>query len=96
MIKLTFSIFIYSNKTNFFYQLFKILSFIYVKMPRDSWAKYYQNNKERLQKKPMKEEKEKKWHYSCERYKNFSEDGKQKLFEYRKSYIKWEKMPYYN
>ena len=59
MIKLTFSIFIYSNKTNFFYQFFKILSFIYVKMPRDSWAKYYQNNKERLQKSPWKKKKKK-------------------------------------
>ena len=53
-------------------------------------AKYYQENKERLQKKARKryqylskEEKETKWQYACEHYKNLS-DEKQKLVEYRK------------
>ena len=56
-------------------------------------AKYYQENKERLQKKALeryqnlfKEEKEKKQQYGCEWYKNLSEDEKQKLVEYRKKY----------
>ena len=54
-------------------------------------AKYYQENKERLQKKARegyqnlsKEEKEKKQQYGRELYKNLSEDEKQKLVEYRK------------
>ena len=52
--------------------------------------KYYQNNKERLQKKSLKkywnlseEEIEKKRPYGRERYKNLSEDKKQKLIEHR-------------
>ena len=54
-------------------------------------AKYYQENKTRLQKKAheryetlFKEEKEKKQQCGRERCKNFSEDGKNKLLEYRK------------
>ena len=47
-------------------------------MSKGSTAKYYQNNEERLQKKKAceryhslsTEEKEKKWQYGCERYKN--------------------------
>ena len=55
-------------------------------MSKNLSAKYYQENKERLQKKPReryqnlsKEEKEKKRQYGRERYKNLSEDEKQKL-----------------
>ena len=51
-------------------------------------AKYYQENKERLQKKGREkyrniyqEEKEKKHQYGREPYKNFSEEEKQKLVE---------------
>ena len=54
-------------------------------------AKYYQENKERLQKKLVKDikmflkkKKKKKQQYGPERYKNPSEDEKQKLVEYRK------------
>ena len=54
-------------------------------------AKYYRENKERLQKKARqryqnvsKEEKEKKRQDSRECYKNLSEGEKKKLFEYRK------------
>ena len=57
-------------------------------------AKYYQENKERLQKKLVKDikmflkkKKKKKQQYSRERYKNLSEDEKQKLVEYRKKKI---------
>ena len=60
-------------------------------MPKNLSAKYYQENKERLQKKARerhrnlsKEEKEKKQQYGCERYTNLSEEEKQKLVEYRK------------
>ena len=45
IIKYTWSIFMSSN--NFFKQRF----FEYMKMPKDSSAKYYQNKKERFQKK---------------------------------------------
>ena len=96
MIKLICSIFVFSN--NFF-----INFFTYVKLSKDSSAKHYQNNKERLQGKARekyqslsKEEKEKKQQYGHERYENLPEDEKQKLVEYRKNTIKWEKTPYYN
>ena len=75
-----------------------------MKMSKDSSAKYYQNNKERLQKKKLmrdtkvflKKKKKRKWQYGPCRYKNLPEDGKQKLVEYRKNIIKWETAPYYN
>ena len=63
-------------------------------MSRNLSAKYYQENKERLQRKAreryqnlFKEEKEKKQQNDRERYKNISEDEKQKLVEYRKKII---------
>ena len=59
-------------------------------MSKNLSAKYYQENKERLQEKareryqnPSKEEKDKKQQNCCERYKNLSED---ELVEYRKKY----------
>ena len=60
-----------SDFKDFLYNLF---FFTYIKMSRDSSAEYYQNNKERLQKKsgenriPLKEEKEKKQQHGHERY----------------------------
>ena len=36
----------------------------------------------------FRKKKKKKRQYSCKRYKNLSEDDKQKLFEHRKSVIK--------
>ena len=67
-------------------------------MSKNLSAKYYQENKERLQKKAReryqvlsKEEKEKKRQYGRERYKNLSEVGKQKLCEYRKKYYRMSK-----
>ena len=67
-------------------------------MSKDLSAKYYQNNKESLQKKTCKgyqslskEEKEKKQQYCCERYKKLPENKKQKLAEYRKKYYKMRK-----
>ena len=57
-------------------------------MFKSSSAKYYQDNKERLQKKLaedmkvfLKKEKKKKRQYGRERYKNLSKDEKQKLVE---------------
>ena len=52
-------------------------------------AKYYQENRERLQKRLMKDikiflKKNKKQLYGHKRYRNLSEDQKQKLAEYRK------------
>ena len=58
-------------------------------MSKISSAKYYQENKERLQKKARESlsKEGKKRQYACEQYKNLSEDEKQKL-EYRKKYYK--------
>ena len=52
-----------SNKSIFFLLIF---SFMYLKMSKDSSAKYYQDNKEKRQ-------------YSCEQNRILSEDEKQKL-----------------
>ena len=66
-------------------------------MSKNSSVKYYQVNRERLQKKLMKnifwkrslskEEIENKQEYDRERYKNLSEDEKNKLFKYRKKVL---------
>ena len=65
-------------------------------MSKDLSAKYYQNNKKRLQKKfrekywsLSKEEKERKWQYWRERNIDISEDEKQELAEHRKKYKIW-------
>ena len=64
-------------------------------MSKNLLAKYYQGNKERLQKPPeryqnlskqKKKEKERQYHHK--RYKNLSEDEIQNLFEYRKKYYR--------
>ena len=62
-------------------------------MSKNLSTKYYQENKERQQKKAReryqnlsKEKKEKKQQYGRERYKNLSENEKQKLVECRKHY----------
>ena len=72
-------------------------------MSKNLSAKYYQENKERLQRKARgryqslsKEEKEKKQQYGRERYKNFSEHEKQKLVAYRKKYYRMKKPSFYN
>ena len=60
-------------------------------MCKDSSAKYYKYNKERLQKRLMKDikvffkkEKKKKQQYCCELYRNLPEDEEYSLAEYRK------------
>ena len=64
-------------------------------------AKYYQTNKERLQKRCMKDIKtypkkiKKKRQYGCEQYKNLSEDEKQRLADYT-NIINWWKMLHSN
>ena len=59
-------------------------------MSRNSSAKYYQDNKKRLQKRlvndKVKKKKKGKQKYGRERYENLSEEEKQKLVEYRKRY----------
>ena len=66
-----------------------IYIYIYKKMSKYSSAKYYKENKERLQKKLVSNikiflrKKRKKPQYVHERYKNLSEDGTNKL-KYRK------------
>ena len=78
-----------------FFIIFHKFIFIYVKMSKTLSAKYYQENKERLQKKARevyqnlsKDEKEKKWEYGCERFKNLSENEQLKFVEYRKKYYR--------
>ena len=62
-------------------------------MPKHLPAKYYQENKERLQKKACEayqnlcKEEKKERKCGCERYKNLSEDEKNKLVEHRKNII---------
>ena len=55
-------------------------------------ARYYQENKEKLQRKAREgyqnlSKEEKKRQYGRERYKNLSEDEKEKLVEYRKKVL---------
>ena len=70
-------------------------------MSKNFWAIYYQENKERLQKKTYErnqnpsKEKKKKCQYGRECYKNLSENEKQKLVEYRKKYCKMKKKKCY-
>ena len=63
-------------------------------MSKNQSAKHYQENKEKLLKKPRercqnlsKKQQEKKRQYGCERYKNVSEDEENKLVEYRKKIL---------
>ena len=63
-------------------------------MSKNLPVKYYQEGKERLQKKLMKDikiflkkKKNKKRQYGRERYKNVLEDEKQKLVDYKKNII---------
>ena len=70
----------------------------------NSSAKYYQDNKERLQKRTCgryqrlsnKEKEKKKQQYGREQYKILPEDEKQKLDEYRRKYYKLRKKFLYN
>ena len=72
--------------------IFLLISYIIfstnIKLSKESSAKCYQNNKERLQKKACERyqspSKDKNWQqYGYERHKNFLEDEKQKVVEYR-------------
>ena len=78
------------SSNNFF-----INFFTYIKMSKNSSAKYYQENKERLQKKICKryqslskKEKGKKQQYGRERYKNLSEDEKLSWLSIQKTIMK--------
>ena len=60
-------------------------------MSKDLSDKYYQDNKEKLVKDikvVLKKKNLEKQQYVCERYKNLSEEKKQRLVEYRKKYYK--------
>ena len=48
-------------------------------MHKNLSIKYYQGNKDQRKRKTKK-----KWQYGCARYKNLSEDEKNKLVDYRK------------
>ena len=67
-------------------------------MSKNLWTKFYQENKERLQKKHVKyiiifinNKNKKKRQYGHKICKNLSEDEKQKLVEYIKNIIEWKK-----
>ena len=71
-------------------------------MPKNLSAKFYQENKERLQKKLVKDiktflkkKKKKKQQYGCERYKNLAEGEKEKLVEDRKEYYRMTKNAFF-
>ena len=76
-----------------FLALIIYIHFIYIKMYKNSSAKYYQKNKEILQQQIIRDikfflkKRKKKQEYGPEQYKNLSEDEKQRLVEYRKSYF---------
>ena len=79
-----------------------LYNYLLLKMFKNLSAKYYQENKERLQEKACeryqnlsKEKKEKKRQYGHDHYKNCLQVEKQKLVEYKKNIIEWEKMFYY-
>ena len=85
----------YKYLINFLLSIFHI----YITMYKNLSATYYQENKERLQRKSYekapelflsKQEKEKKQQYGRESYKNFSEHEKI-LFEYRRKYYQMRK-----
>ena len=65
----------------------------YMKISKGPSVEYYQNNKERLQIKTLeryqshskKEKEKKKQQCGCKRYKNITQDEKQKLVEYKKN-----------
>ena len=83
-----------SNKSKCLFNFF-IIFFIYIKVSKDSSAKYYEDYTERLQNKPRerhqnlyKEEKEKKRQYGHERYKTLPKNEKQNLVEYIKNIAK--------
>ena len=84
IIKLTCSISLSSN--NFLYSFFT-----YIKMSKDSSANYYENNKERLQKKSLKQRKRERatiWLWTIQKS---NTRWKKKLLEYRKKYYKMRK-----
>ena len=77
----------------FFYNFF----FIYIKMLKNLSAKYYEETKERLQKKSKKtkiRKRKKKRQYGREGYRNLRED--ESLLTIEKNIIERQKMLYYN
>ena len=82
---------------------FFITFFTYIKMSKDSSAKFYQINKERLQKKLARnigvflKKKKKKvtiWLWTIETF--YQKVKNKSLLSIEKRIIKWEKTPYYN
>ena len=70
---------IFKSSSKFFCYFFLIIFLhIHIKMSKNLSTKYYQENKERLQKKLnlSKEGKLKKWQYGCDGYKNLLEAEK--------------------
>ena len=83
----------------YFYNFF---SFSCIKMSKTLSAKYYQENKDRLQKKLVKDikiflkKKKKKSYNMVMNVKKISQKIKNKIFlSIEKNIIKWEKIPYY-
>ena len=100
MIKLTCSIFIVSSN---FFTLHSLNFFTYQKMSKDSLSKYYQNNKERFQKKLVKyvkiflrKKKKKRHNMVAKDTKIYLKMKDKSLLSIEKKIIKWEKAHYYN
>ena len=86
---------------SFFIHFSVFVNYFYNFFSYTSSAKYYQQDKESLQKKAREKyqnlsKEKKKQQYGCEPYKNLSEDEQNKLIEYRKNIIEAEKTCYYN
>ena len=86
-----------------FYDFFYVFVFIYIKISKNLSAKYYQENKERLQKKLLKDikmflkKKKKKSDNMVVNVTKISQMMKKSLFEYRKKrYRIRKKMLFYN
>ena len=79
-----------------FFIFYLVIFFIYIKMSKDSSARYYPKNKEKIQKKSdekywslSEKEKNKKWEYDGEQYKNLSKNKNKGYLSIEKDIMKW-------
>ena len=82
------------NSLKPFFSIIFYITFLYIKISKNSSAKFYQKSKRKLQKVAheryqdlSEQDKNKKRQYGCERYKNLTEDKKQRIVKYRKNFI---------
>ena len=82
-----------------FFIFYLVIFFIYIKMSKDSSARYYPKNKEKIQKKSREKywslsekEKNKKWEYDGEQYKNLSKNKNKGYLSIEKYIMKCKKI----